>query len=62
MQNLREFLEAPNIDAGEGVKMMFVEMAAAKLYPPQYRQNTEAAVETLSVTLFNEDRPAIWKK
>jgi len=30
------------------------------LYPPQYRQNTEAAVETLSLTLFNEDRPAVW--
>lgn len=33
-QNLREFPVAPNIDAGEGVKMMFAEMAAAQLYPP----------------------------
>ncbi|MDO8251222.1 MAG: ATP-binding protein [Rhodoferax sp.] len=32
VQNLREFPVAPNIDAGEGVKMMFAEMAAAKLY------------------------------
>ena len=59
-QNLREFAVPPNIDDGEGVRMMFGEMAAAKLYPPQYRQNTETAVETLSLTLFNEDRPAIW--
>lgn len=58
--NLREFAVPPNIDDGEGVRMMFGEMAAAQLYPPQYRQNTEAAVETLSLTLFNEDRPAVW--
>ncbi len=58
--NLREFAVPPNIDDGEGVRMMFGEMAAAQLYPPQYRQNTEAVVETLLLTLFNEDRPAVW--
>lgn len=58
--NLREFAVPPNIDDGEGVRMMFGEMAAAQLYPPQYRQNTETAVQTLSLTLFNEDRPAVW--
>ncbi len=58
--NLREFPVAPNIDAGEGVKMMFAEMAQAKLYPPQYRQNTEAAVESVTVTLFNLQRPTAW--
>ena len=42
--------------------MMFGEMAAAQLYLPQYRQNTEAAVETLLLTLFNEDRPAVWNE
>jgi ATP-dependent DNA helicase RecG len=60
VQNLREFPAAPNIDAGEGVKMMFAEMAAAKLYPPQYSQNTDAAVETVTVTLLNRARPSIW--
>lgn len=59
-QNLREFPVAPNIDAGEGVKMMFTEMAAAKLYPPQYRQNLETAVETVTVTLLNLERPSAW--
>lgn len=59
-QNLREFPIAPNIDAGEGVKMMFAEMASAKLYPPQYRQNTEAAVESVTVTLLNLERPTVW--
>jgi ATP-dependent DNA helicase RecG len=58
--NLREFPVAPNIDAGEGVKMMFSEMAQAKLYPPQYRQNTDAAVESVTVTLFNAKRPTAW--
>lgn len=58
--NLREFPVAPNIDAGEGVKMMFAEMAQAKLYPPQYRQNTETAVESITVTLFNLQRPSAW--
>lgn len=59
-QNLREFPVPPNIDAGEGVKMMFAEMELAKLYPPQYRQNTEAAVESVTVTLLNLERPTVW--
>lgn len=59
-QNLREFPVAPNIDAGEGVKMMFAEMSAAQLYPPQYSQNTDAAVETVTVTLLNLERPSAW--
>ena len=45
--NLREFPVPPNIDAGEGVKMMFAEMARAKLYPPQYRQSVDKAVESV---------------
>lgn len=58
--NLREFPVAPNIDAGEGVKMMFAEMAAAQLYPPQYSQNTDKAVESVTVILLNHERPSIW--
>jgi ATP-dependent DNA helicase RecG len=58
--NLREFPVAPNIDAGEGVKMMFSEMAQAELYPPQYRQNTDVAVESVTVSLFNAKRPTAW--
>jgi ATP-dependent DNA helicase RecG len=58
--NLREFPVAPNIDAGEGVKMMFSEMAQAALYPPQYRQNTDVAVESVTVSLFNAKRPSAW--
>ena len=60
VQNLREFPVAPNIDAGEGVKMMFAEMAAAKLYPPRYTQNTDTAIESVTVTLLNLARPSTW--
>ena len=58
--NLREFPEPPNIDAGEGVRMMFAEMSAARLYPPRYRQNLQTAVESVTVTLLNHERPSIW--
>lgn len=58
--NLREFPQPPNIDAGEGVKMMFAEMAQAMLYPPQYRESLETAVESVTVTLLNLQRPTAW--
>lgn len=58
--NLREFAEPPNIDGGEGVPMMFSEMAAARLYPPQYRQTTDAHLESVTVTLLNLERPTAW--
>ena len=58
--NLREFPERPNIDAGEGVPMMFAEMAQADLYPPQYRQNMASAVQSVTATLFNLKRPSAW--
>ena len=35
--NLREFPEPPNVDAGEGVKMMFNLMRDQNLYPPLYK-------------------------
>ena len=59
-QNLREFPLPPNIDDGEGVRMMFGEMLAAHLYPPQYRQTLNTAVEGVAVTLLNEERPPAW--
>lgn len=58
--NLREFPEPPNIDGGEGVPMMFAQMAAARLYPPQYRQATEGQTQSVTVTLLNLERPTAW--
>lgn len=60
--NLREFPEPPNVDAGEGVRMMFSVMRTSNLYPPQYRELREQAQETISVTLRNEERPPIWEQ
>lgn len=57
---LRDFPQPPNLDAGEGVKMMFAEMDRARLYPPQYRENLGGAVESLTVVLMNLERPTAW--
>jgi ATP-dependent DNA helicase RecG len=60
--HLREFPAPPNVDAGEGVPMMFSEMKAKGLYPPRYAVHQETAVPTVTVTLLNEARPAIWEQ
>lgn len=60
--NLREFPEPPNVDAGEGVRMMFSVMRASNLYPPQYREVRDQAQEAIVVTLLNEERPPIWEQ
>lgn len=58
----RDFPDPPNVDAGEGVPMMFAEMRAGGFYPPQYSVNRDAAVPTVTVTLLNEQRPAVWEQ
>ena len=60
--NLREFPVPPNVDAGEGVRMMFSLMRAGNLYPPQYREWRDQAQEAIVVTLLNEERPPIWEQ
>ncbi|MEY4561053.1 MAG: hypothetical protein RLZZ618_330 [Pseudomonadota bacterium] len=40
--------------------MMFAEMSQANLYPPQYRENMDAAIETVTVLLLNHQRPTAW--
>ncbi len=61
-RNLREFPEPPNVDAGEGVRMMFAEMRAANLFPPFYAEHRDAAQGSVLVTLRNEARPPIWEQ
>lgn len=60
--NLREFPEPPNVDAGEGVRMMFSLMRAGDLYPPQYREMRDQVQEAIVVTLLNEERPPVWEQ
>ncbi len=55
---LRELPEPPNIDAGEGVIMMFATMRAQGLYPPFYSSRRDSIV----VYLLNEERPPIWEQ
>lgn len=55
---LREFPEPPNIDAGEGVRMMFATMRAQGLYPPFYFVRKDSVV----VLLLNEERPQVWEQ
>jgi len=58
----REFPNPPNVDAGEGVPMMFATMRAQGLYPPQYSLNRDSAIPSVTVTLLNEHRPAVWEQ
>ncbi|NEX19060.1 hypothetical protein G3480_01820 [Thiorhodococcus mannitoliphagus] len=61
-RNLREFPEPPNVDAGEGVCMMFAEMRTANLFPPSFAEIRETAQPSVLVTLRNEERPPIWEQ
>lgn len=61
-RNLREFPEPPNVDAGEGVRMMFAEMRAANLFPPFFNENRDVAQPSVIVALLNEERPPVWEQ
>lgn len=60
VSNLREFPEPPNLDAGEGVRMMFRTMDSAGLYPPLYLTRATTGLDALQVILLNEGRPSVW--
>jgi ATP-dependent DNA helicase RecG len=60
--NLREFPEPPNVDAGEGVRMMFSLMREKNLFPPQYQEIRSQSQEAVSVTLHNAEMPPIWEQ
>ena len=52
----------PNIDAGEGVRMMFSTMQAVGLYPPIYLSSPYLQHDAVMVMLLNEERPAVWEQ
>ena len=62
IQHLREFPSAPNLDAGEGVRMMFGTMHDAGLYAPIYATRPRIQREAVVVRLFNENRPSVWEQ
>jgi ATP-dependent DNA helicase RecG len=62
VSNLREFPTPPNIDAGEGVRMMFSTMRAVGLYPPFYFTRPVLQQDAVMVMLLNEERPPVWEQ
>lgn len=62
VQHLREFPAAPNLDAGEGVRMMFGTMREAGLYPPQFLTRPRLDREAVITVLFNQNRPSVWEQ
>ena len=60
--NLREFPSPPNLDAGEGVRMMFGTMHDMGLYPPLYLTRPYMERESVRVILLNENRPSAWEQ
>lgn len=62
VSNLREFPSPPNLDAGEGVRMMYGTMQASGLYPPLYLTRPHIERESVTVFLLNENRPSAWEQ
>lgn len=60
VDHLREFPTPPNLDAGEGVRMMKATMNEAGLYPPLFITRPDLEREAVLVMLFNESRPSAW--
>lgn len=62
VSHLRQFPDPPNLDAGEGVRMMFGTMQQTGLYPPLYITRPQIEREAVIVHLFNENRPSAWEQ
>ncbi|MBL8843770.1 MAG: putative DNA binding domain-containing protein [Planctomycetes bacterium] len=60
VDHLREFPNPPNLDAGEGVRMMFETMERASLYPPLFSSRPDLPRDAVLFTCFNESRPDVW--
>lgn len=62
VSHLREFPNPPNLDAGEGARMMFATMEQAGLYSPLYLTPPAFARDAVCVVLFNLERPSVWNR
>ena len=62
VQHLREFPNPPNLDAGEGVRMMFGTMRESGLYPPIYLTRPRLEREAVMTMLRNQNRPSVWSQ
>ena len=62
VQHLREFPNPPNLDAGEGVRMMFGTMRQSGLYPPTYQTRPRFPREAVVTILRNQNMPSVWEQ
>lgn len=62
VQHLRQFPDPPNLDAHEGVKMMFGTMREAGLYPPRFLTPPSIDREAVVVRLGNYNQPSAWEQ
>ncbi len=62
IQHLRQFPDPPNLDAGEGVRMMFGTMHEAGLYPPLFVTCPRIQREAVLLLLWNQNRPSVWEQ
>lgn len=60
VDHLREFPQPPNLDAGEGVRMMRQVMSQLNLYPPVFVTQPLIRDEAVTVFLRNEVQPGTW--
>lgn len=62
VSHIRELPDPPNIDAGEGVRMMFQTMRGVGLYPPIYLAVPIGEPSGVLVVLLNEKMPSVWEQ
>lgn len=60
VDHLREFPNPPNLDAGEGVRMMFETLDRAGFYPPLFMSRPELPRDAVLFACINEARPDVW--
>lgn len=60
INGLRDFPDPPNLDAGEGVRMMFDTMWQSQLYLPLYLTRPRVERDAVLVVVLNENRPSAW--
>lgn len=62
VDHLRDFPVPPNLDAGEGVRMMFATTREQHLMPPVYELLDNDQKEGVLLKLFNEARMSEWEQ
>ncbi len=62
VNHLREFPNPPNLDAGEGTRMMFATMQHAGLYSPLYFTPPAFPREAVCVVMLSLERPSVWDR